>query len=204
MNQKNHSSDNEWKEYKLGEFADITNGFAFKSENFLAVRTAKSLPVIKIKNVANGDVHLNDCLFHEYDESLSKYLISKNDILIALTGNHPEVMTQVVGETSRYKLEEKALLNQRVAKIKAKHNLDNDFLYYFLKDEVTHDSLASQSAGSANQANISKGNIENLPISCPSLQEQRAIASILSSLDDKILSNFPCTNKFFKLEIIIY
>lgn len=176
----------EWKEYKLGELVDITNGFAFKSENFLAVKTTKSLPVIKIKNVANGDVHLNDCLFHEYDESLNKYLVNKNDILIALTGNHPEVMTQVVGETSRYKVEEKALLNQRVAKIEAKQNLDNNFLYFFLKDEVTHSSLASQSAGSANQANISKGNIEDLLIFCPSLQEQQSIASILSSLDDKI------------------
>ncbi len=176
----------EWQKNRLGDFVEITNGFAFKSENFLAERTTKSLPVIKIRNVANGDVHLNDCLFHEYNESLSKYLVSKNDILIALTGNHPETMTQVVGEASRYKFEEKALLNQRVAKIKAKENFNNDFLYYFLKDEVTHDLLASQSAGSANQANISKENIENLSIVCPSIPEQRAIASILSSLDDKI------------------
>ena len=131
----------EWREYKLGELVDITNGFAFKSEKFLSIKTDDSLPVIKIKNVANGDVHLNDCLFHKYDDSLKKYLIRKNNILIALTGNHPEVMTQVVGEASRYKLEDEALLNQRVAKIEAKSNLDNDFLYYFLKDDTTHDRL---------------------------------------------------------------
>lgn len=176
----------EWKEYKLGELVEITNRFAFKSEKFLSIKTDDSLPVIKIKNVANGDVHLNECMFYKYDESLKKYIIDKNDILIALTGNHPEVMTQVVGEASRYKLEAKALLNQRVAKIEARKNLDNDFLYYFLKDDSTHDYLASQSGGSANQANISKGNIEDLTINCPSLIEQRTIASILSSLDDKI------------------
>jgi len=183
-----------WEEYKLGELIEVTNGFAFKSENFLTVKSDKSLPVIKIKNVANGDVHLNECLYHKYDESLKKYLVGKNDILIALTGNHPEVMTQVVGETSRYKFKENALLNQRVAKIEARKNLDNDFLYYFLKDDSTHNYLASQSAGSANQANISKGNIEDLPINCPSLSEQHAIASILSSLDDKIELLY-CQNK---------
>ena len=84
------------------------------------------------------------------------YLIQKNDVLIALTGNHPQAITQVVGEASKYKLNELAFLNQRVAKIKARENMSNDFLYYFLKDDASHDYLASQSSGSANQANISK------------------------------------------------
>ena len=55
-----------------------------------------------------------------------------------------------------------------------------------LKDDNTHDYLASQSAGSANQANISKVDIENIAISIPPLNEQQAIAEVLSSLDDKI------------------
>lgn len=175
-----------WKEYKLGVVTEIINGYAFKSSDFLDNKIENSLPIIKIKNVANGDVHLNDCHYHKYDKSLQKFLVHKNDILIALTGNHPEVMTQVVGEASRYKFEEKALLNQRVAKIIAKVEINDDFLYYFLKDDSTHNYLASQSAGSANQANISKGDIENVSVNLPPLVEQTAIASILSSLDDKI------------------
>lgn len=176
----------EWKEHILGDFIEVINGYAFKSSNFLAEKKDNVLPVIKIKNVANGDVHLNDCQYHLFDESLKRFLITRGDILLALTGNHPEVMTQVVGEVSRFKLDEKALLNQRVAKIISKNELNNDFLYYFLKDDNTHDYLASQSAGSANQANISKGDIENVPIQLPPLPEQQAIAELLSSLDDKI------------------
>lgn len=178
----------EWKEILLGEVVEVVNGFAFKSSDFLERKIDNSLPVIKIKNVANGDVHLTGCQFHKYDQKLNKFIVESGDVLLALTGNHPEVMTQVVGEASRYKLSEKAILNQRVAKVLPKvwDLLSNDFLYYFLKDDNTHDYLASQSTGSANQANISKVDIENIPLSLPPLSEQTAIAEVLSSLDDKI------------------
>ncbi len=176
----------EWKEVKLGELIEIVNGFAFKSKNFLTEKTENSLPVIKIKNVASGQVTLNDVQYHIYDIAHERFIVKRNDILIALTGNHPHALTQVVGEVSISKLDEKALLNQRVAKIKPKSKILNSFLYYFLKDDGTHEYLASQSAGSANQANISKKNIEGVPINLPSIPEQRAIASVLSGLDDKI------------------
>lgn len=175
----------EWKDYRLGELIEVINGYAFKSSNFLGGKRDDALPVIKIKNVANGDVHLNDCQYHLFDSSLERFKVRKGDILIALTGNHPEVMTQVVGEVSRFKLDKEALLNQRVAKLVAK-SIDDKFLYYFLKDDNTHDYLASQSAGSANQANISKSDIESVQILLPPPQEQKNIGEVLSSLDDKI------------------
>lgn len=176
----------QWKEYKLRDLVEVINGYAFKSSDFIANKNDGALPVIKIKNVANGDVNIDGCQYHYYNSSLDKFTAIKGDILIALTGNHPEVMTQVVGDVSRYKLDEKALINQRVAKILAKQDVNSDFIYYFFKDNTTHDYLASQSAGSANQANISKGDIENMPILLPTISEQTAIAEVLSSLDDKI------------------
>lgn len=174
------------QEELLGNHIDVINGYAFKSLNFLNEKEEGALPVIKIKNVANGDVHLNGVQYHANDNSLSRFIVKKGDVLLALTGNHPSAMTQVVGEASLYKLNEKAFLNQRVAKIKPKESLDNDYLYYFLKDDATHDFLANQSSGSANQANISKSDIENIPIELPLFHEQKAIATVLSSIDDKI------------------
>jgi type I restriction enzyme S subunit len=176
----------DWKEYLLGEHIEVVNGFAFKSSNFLYEKESNALPIIKIKNVANGDVNLDGVQYHFYENSLLNYVLSNGDVLVALTGNHPQVLTQVVGGVSRYKLHEPALLNQRVAKIKAKPTLNIDFLYYFLKDNSIHLYLANQSSGSANQANISKSDIENISLQLPSLPEQLQIASILSSLDDKI------------------
>jgi len=177
-----------WKQVKLGKYVNVINGYAFKSKDFLDVEKPNSLPVIKIKNVANGDVHLDGVQYHLYSDKLRKFVIEKNDILMSLTGNHPELERQVVGLASKFKLDDRAFLNQRVAKIVSKDmmELNSDFLYYYLKDKDTHQYLASQSAGSANQANISGTDIENIPAILPGLPEQTAIASILNSLDDKI------------------
>ncbi len=178
----------EWRETNFGEVIDVINGFAFKSSNFLENMVTNSLPIIKIKNVANGNVHLNGVQYHAYSENLSKYIVKKGDVLIALTGNHPQAETQIVGLASRYKVDRTALINQRVAKVISKNEetLSTDYIFYFLKDTNTHLYLASRSSGSANQANISKSDIENIPFSLPPKNEQKAIAAILSSLDDKI------------------
>jgi len=170
----------------LGNYIEIINGYAFKSKDFKDEIQEGFLPVLKIKNVANGDVHLNGVQFHQLSDELFKYVIEYGDILLALTGNHPHAMTQVVGETSRFKLNVKALLNQRVAKIEPRDGLNKDYLYYFLKDNSTHEYIASQSTGSANQANISKKDIENIPFELPKPIEQKTVAELLSSLDDKI------------------
>ncbi|WP_106121361.1 restriction endonuclease subunit S, partial [Escherichia coli] len=176
-----------WTPIKLGSIVNITNGFAFKSENFLTSLTFNTLPVLKIKNVANGDVHLKDVQYHLIDSKYDKYTSSKGDILITLTGNHPQALTQVVGAVSKQKFDTLAYINQRVAKIDPISSLAfKDFIYYFLKEKSTHDYLASQSSGSANQANISKADIENVELLLPPVTEQIAIASVLSSLDDKI------------------
>lgn len=176
----------EWKDVIIGDYIDLISGYAFKSTNFLNEQVENSLPVIKIKNVANGDTNLDDVVFHLYDVTLEKYLIKKGDILIAMTGNHPHAMTQIVGDVSKYKLGVKSLLNQRVGKLVVKNDTNLDFIYYLFKDGEVQNYLANQSSGSANQANISKSDILGLNLRIPSPTLQKSIASILSSLDDKI------------------
>jgi type I restriction enzyme S subunit len=176
----------EWKEVKLSNHIDLISGYAFKSKDFLDHQEQGTLPVIKIKNVANGDVNLEKVVYHKYDDSLSRYLLSKGDVLIAMTGNHPQAQTQVVGAVSKYKLDLKALLNQRVGKIIPIGSTCLDFVYYFFKDNDTHRYLANESSGSANQANISKATIVGIETDFPEPTEQKAIAEVLSSLDDKI------------------
>jgi type I restriction enzyme, S subunit len=64
------------------------------------------------------------------------------------------------------------------------HGNDEKFVYYFLK---TFDFTAYNS-GSA-QPSLNRNYIYPIPIIVPPLREQRAIAEILGSLDDKIEAN---------------
>lgn len=179
----------EWIETELGEYADLLSGYAFKSIDFEVKKiNDEYLPVIKIKNVANGDVNLNDVVYHKKDSKLEKFINEKGDVLIAMTGNHPFMETQVVGSVSKYNLNEKSFLNQRVGKLftKDEKRMNNDFLYYLLKVPKYQSLLASYSSGSASQANISKNDILGLRVKIPNIEIQNETAKTLYSLDSKI------------------
>ena len=172
--------------HSLGELLEVQNGYAFKSKDF---DDFNGIPVIKIKNVASGELRMDDIKYYPHKiEGLERFVISKKDILIALTGSHVNQPSSIVGKVARYTKDEISLLNQRVGKI---YSLDErvtneDYIYWFFKQwEVTLE-LALNAGGSANQANISGKLIKKLEIELPPLPEQRAIASVLSSLDDKI------------------
>ena len=176
----------DWKQVKLGEVAEIQNGYAFKSKD---LKDSRGVPVIKIKNIASGKLLVADLMYYDKPiDNLSKFIIKKNDILIAMTGSHVNQPSSMVGKTSRYNLVKMALLNQRVGKIYSLdiNELDEDFLYFFLIQDNIRYELALNAGGSANQANISPTLIKSLDFLLPPISEQKVIASVLSSLDDKI------------------
>jgi type I restriction enzyme S subunit len=178
----------EWREVKLGHYAKVIGGYAFKSKDFMA---SGDFPVIKIKNVAKGTLDMADCQFvaATVAKDASRFKAEHGDILIAMTGSHITQPSSVVGRVARYNYNAEAYVNQRVGKVVNRNaeNLASDFLYYFMTWEETTYSLANIASGSANQANISASQIEGLQLILPpTINEQRAIASILSSLDDKI------------------
>jgi type I restriction enzyme S subunit len=74
--------------------------------------------------------------------------------------------------------------NQACCNLTIDENIaDYNFVYYYLYDSYAElENLASGAA----QQNLNVGIISDFPISLPPLPEQRAIASVLSSLDDKI------------------
>jgi type I restriction enzyme, S subunit len=176
----------EWILHNLGELIEVQNGYAFKSKDF---DDFIGIPVIKIKNVASGELRMDDIKYYPHTiEGLERFVISKNDILIALTGSHVNQPSSIVGKVARYTSDEISLLNQRVGKICSldEKKTNEDYIYWFFKQWKVTLELALNAGGSANQANISGNLIKKLELELPPLPEQHAIASVLSSLDDKI------------------
>ncbi len=74
--------------------------------------------------------------------------------------------------------------NQAVLAISSKtKNLSNQFIYHYLKQATSKLLTLTQGSG---QPNLSKGIIDSLDIPVPPISEQRKIADILSTVDDKI------------------
>ena len=176
----------EWCTIQLGEVANFKNGFAFKSSDFVE----SGIPVIKIKNVKPNRINLNDLSYvsESVAKGKEKYFIESSDILISMSGNRSDGSPDSwVGKVSKFRFNGPYLLNQRVSIIQAKENLsDTDFLAYSLSSWETQQYLISHANSSGGQANISPDTVKAMDIALPPLFEQKAIAAVLGSLDDKI------------------
>lgn len=177
--------------YKLGELVTAISGYAFKRKQF---SENGDIPVIKIKNIESPKIvvdsntnRISKSLF----EKLIRYHVKQNDILISLTGSHIEQIGSMVGKVGMYDQKEPAILNQRVAKlcVKSTNKLDPTYFYYWILRKEVQRLLASQAAGTANQANISVNDIYELEIELPSLENQIIISNRIKKLDRKIQLN---------------
>lgn len=175
-----------YKEEVLGNYINILSGFAFKTKDFVDV----GIPIIKIKNICPPYVSLEDLTYvsKETGEKQKKFMLSYDDVLIAMTGSHINQWASVVGRVARVKYTEKTLLNQRVGKITIKENADADldYIYYFLSQDKVKVQLAAKAGGTANQANISATHIQELVFPCPNIETQIRISNILKNYDDLI------------------
>ncbi|MDT4328724.1 restriction endonuclease subunit S [Methylomonas sp. MS20] len=112
-------------------------------------------------------------------DELSNVSVQKNDVLLNITGDSVARCCLVPS----YVLP--ARVNQHVAIIRVlPEKAEYKFIFYYLQS--IKEELLSQSEIGATRRALTKGMIENLELTIPPLHEQKAIATVLSSLDDKI------------------
>jgi type I restriction enzyme S subunit len=167
---------------KLGDISILTAGYAFKSKDFCNVGEK----VIKITDIQPPSVNITNASsinLTPYDiRKLSKYLVTKDDFVIAMTG-------ATIGKVGYVHEVEKAYINQRVCKLDAQHNADKRFIYYLVTSRRFEEFIKANIDSESAQANISTTSICRFPVNLPTLPEQKTIADILGSLDDKIELN---------------
>ncbi len=150
----------------LGEIADILNGYAFKSENYVD----DGIRVIRITNVQKGEIVDDNPKFYPVntDEQIDKYKLYEGDLLMSLTGNVGRL-----GLLTRDLLP--ASLNQRVACIRSKsESINPKFLFYILNKDSFENECVQNSSGVA-QKNLSTIWLSKYEIPLPPLDVQREI-----------------------------
>lgn len=176
----------EWKEYLLQDLFDVQNGYAFKSGDFTQ-NEGFSLEVLKMGHIAKGGgLRKNPKKdFIPRSKKIEKWILNKNDIVMAMTDMKDNVV--ILGVPALIDLDNKYVLNQRVARLSLIRPdiADVFFIYNYLKWKDFILELQSK-ASSGVQVNLSTESIKKSLLSIPPLPEQKAIAAVLSSLDDKI------------------
>lgn len=167
---------NNWSTKKLGEVADILGGYAFKSKDLKNFKPSDNyFPVIKIGNLkSSGSLDLDDLQYFEFSKNLTKFLIKKDDILVAMTG-----ATTGKGATSGI---DRLLLNQRVGLIRSKGKI---VLQNYLKSILLSDTFYKYcqiTAGGGAQGNISPSQIMDFALPLPDLPYQEKIVERLDAI----------------------
>ncbi|HBA3814662.1 TPA: hypothetical protein J5G62_004668, partial [Escherichia coli] len=158
---------------KIGSGSTPTGGSGAYKET--GVSLIRSQNVLDFSFTNNGLAFIDE----EQAHALRNVIVEPQDVLLNITGDSVARCCSAPREWLP------ARVNQHVAIIRAnpKH-LDSLFLKYSLisiKDEL----LSLSEIGGTRNA-LTKSMLENLKLFVPSVIEQKAIASVLSSLDDKI------------------
>ena len=142
--------------------------------------------LIRSQNVYNDGFRRDGLAFigeHHADE-LRNVEVFEDDVLLNITGDSVARACQVAPDVLP------ARVNQHVAIIRPDSvNLDPGYLRYYLVSPEMQTLLLSWAGSGGTRNALTKGMIESLEIPIPPLPEQRAIAHVLGTLDDKIELN---------------
>lgn len=168
----------DWKQNRLVDLLDKLIDYRGKTPK----KVDCGIPLITAKIVKNGriDTPTEFLPIEDYDTWMVRGLPQIGDIV--LTTEAP------LGEVAQLK-DSKIALAQRIVCLRGKHNiLDNTYLKYFLMSNIGQSRLRARESGTT-VSGIKQSELKEVLIDYPNYDTQHRIASILSSLDDKISVN---------------
>ena len=181
FNEKNYT---EWSNVILGDICTIKGGKRLPKGKQLSSNKTKH-PYIKVKDMReNKYISLNSGFEYLDDEtfkSISRYIVNENDLIISIVGT-----IGLIGLIDK-SLESANLTENCVKLIDIKY-VTNDFLYYYLKSPLGEHEI-KKGVVCSTQPKLPIYNIQKIALSYPPIPEQKAIAKILSDLDEKIEIN---------------
>nr|WP_281389892.1 restriction endonuclease subunit S [Streptococcus pacificus] len=163
---------NAWEQRKLGKIATYRNGLGYEENQ----SERGKYELINLNSISiDGGLKPSGRYIDNATETLNK-----DDLVMVLSDvGHGDLLGRVaiIPENNRF------VLNQRVALLRRKEQIDVDYLFSYINSNQQY--FKKQGAGSS-QLNISRSSVENFTVLFPKIEEQQAIGSSLSSLDTLI------------------
>lgn len=171
----------EWKEYKLGEIADVQTG-PFGSQLHQSDYVDVGVPSIMPVNIGDRMNISTEKIVYITEEDamrLSRYRVQVGDIVYSRRGDVEKCA--YINESEVGWLCGTGCLRIRMNS----SHVDSKFVAYYLSTDEMKSWLSNNAVGTT-MPNLNSSILQQVPLTLPPLDEQKRIASILSSLDDKI------------------
>lgn len=175
------------KEYNLKDIAEIQTGpfgSQLHKEDYVEVGT----PIVTVE-------HLGQRIFTEQNlpkvseedkRRLEKYVLKEGDIVFSRVGS-VDRCSYVDSEHDGW------MFSGRCLRVRPTERIDSMYLYYYFCWEKVKQFVRSIAVG-ATMPSINTKIMGEIPVFVPSLDEQKKIGGILSSIDDKIENNNKINN----------
>lgn len=168
----------EWRKVKLQDIAlELSDGL-HKAPIFYP---GGEYIFVNATNIENGRIVEKDPSKKTNLEEFLKYGVELTDrtILYSIDGT--------IGNIAKYR-GEKCLLGKGACYITLDNSVDLDYIYYLLQSPIFNEYIHIMSTGSTIK-HISLKTMRNFTFQLPPIEQQKAIGSVLRSIDDKIELN---------------
>ena len=166
----------------LGEVVVFINGD--RGVNYPKAKdyVPKGIPFFSASDLDGRKIDLSNAKFisEEAYEKLRNGKTNEGDILFCLRGS--------LGNIGLAKNIQKGAIASSLVIIRPTIEIEKDYLYYTLSGPINRKIVRELDNGSV-QGNLSVTELKKVEISLPNIENQKAIAHILSTLDDKIEIN---------------
>lgn len=167
-----------WKEYQLKDVTTILGDGLHGTPKYDENGTVF---FINGNNLVDGKIEIKDSTKRVSEDEASKYKKNLNNrtILVSINGT--------IGNVAKYK-GEPCILGKSACYFNVAEDFDLNFIYYVVASQQFKNTITRLATGTTIR-NVSLETMRNYSFIAPSIDEQKRISAILSSLDSKIELN---------------
>ncbi len=187
---KKSMSQVEWKEYSVQELIDLgmleppMDGNHGEKHPKSTDYVSEGIPFVMANDLSDGTVNLKNCYFitQEQADSLDKGFAKPGDVLLT----HKATLGRTAIVPDSHVL---IVLTPQVTYYRCRKGIYNKYLKYYFDSQKFQQLFQNWAGSGSTRLYLGITAQRKLPILLPPLEEQKRIAGILSSLDDKIELN---------------
>jgi len=166
------NADHSWPNIIL---KDVAAGFNYGSS--AKSKSEGNVPVLRMGNLQGGKLDWTKLVFTSDPSEIEKYLLEPGDVLFNRT-NSPEL----VGKTSIYRGERKAIYAGYLIRVKGTDELDSEYLNLQMNSPHARDYCWQVKTDGVSQSNINAKKLQAYQFELPSIDEQKEIVRRVESL----------------------